>query len=501
MSNEIEHSKDKAEQGEAKSLGRGTLMITSAKLWFILSGMGLLIFLPRIGGSSDEERAALFGTYTVLVGILNPFTMMMITGTIQAISKFVSENPSRYKTVIQKALLLQFMLGATVALLFAAFAPFIADKMGDRSLISPLRIASPIIFLYSLYAAFVGGFNGTKRFSYQALMDICFATLKVGLILGLVYMGFGIEGAIGGFASTALLMTVISGLLTINFLRKEKDVTKDITIKKILAFEFWIMIFALAFNSLMNVDLYIVKALTEEASKVGVYSAGLQVARLPYVAVISVTFVLFPLISNATYTEDLTKTREYIYSATRYALLIVGILAFTVAACSEDVLRLIFPKLFIDGKLQLAFLALAYMGFSLLAIFCTIITSAGKPQVSTLLVITTLATSAGLTYLGMTNYGQDGAAFAVMIAMFIGAAIAMMYIRSWLQAKLPFATLFRLILAGAIVAGLSMLWIPEAKLLIMVKGASLTMLFVIILIITKEFTAEDKSRFMKVLGR
>jgi len=488
-------------QSDTAKVGRGVLWLTVAKAWYMISGMALLMIFPRIGGGTDEERAALFGTYSVVVGVINPVTMMLILGTLQAVSKFVSEKTTRYKAVLKTAIKMQFALGLLFSLLFYLAAPLVSRFLDDSALVEPLRIASVIIFFYAMYPVFIGGFNGTKRFTSQASMDICFATLKISLILGAVYFGFGIKGAIGGFAATAIIMTTVSALLTLKYTNTNKRTTNDISVKKLFKFEFWILIFAFLSNLLLNADILIVKSMSDIASEVGVYSAALQIARLPYVAVISVTFVLFPIISKATWSEDMATARNYIFTASRYSIIIVGLLAITLAACSEDVLRLVFPPLFVAGRYQLSFLAMAYMEFSVLAIFTTVITASGRPQASTVLISLTLLASGVFTWLGMNQFGTNGAAAGVLLAMGLGAVSATVYLHRWIKAKFPVKTFVRILLVGATIFAASMLWHPDNKILIVAKGITIFSIYVALLFVTKEFTRSDFAKFSKVFAR
>lgn len=485
----------------AREVGRGAIWITVAKLWFILTGTGLLLVLPRIGAETEEARAALFGTYSVVVGIINPITMMLITGTLQATSKFVSENPARYPALLRRILKLQFLFGAGLAALFFLAAPLISELLNDSAMTNPLRLASFIIFIYALYPALIGGFNGLKRFHLQALMDIAFATLKIGLIIAFVYAGMGVLGAIGGFALTAWLLTALAAAVSLSILRGCPEGPDDVGVRQILRFSVWIMAFALTSNLLLNADLYIVKAFSTDDAAVGIYSACLQVARLPYVAVISITFVLFPLVSHATYHEDRATARTYIATATRYSLLIVGVLAICLAALSRDVLALVFPAIYVNGQFQLLFLALAYLAFSLLAIFTTIITSSGSPRTSMLLVAATLALSAILATSGMRAIGPDAAAAGVMLAMFTGTFLALYVIHRRFSPVWPVATLLRLLLSGAVLTAISLLWQPDAKLFIILKSVAMTGAFLLALFLLREFSAEDLARVKNVLSR
>src|ERR671928_1762021 len=58
----------------ARVAGRGTLYVSAAKLWFILSGFSLHIALTRL--LSEEQ----YGLYQVVIGIVSIVNAVVVTG-------------------------------------------------------------------------------------------------------------------------------------------------------------------------------------------------------------------------------------------------------------------------------------------------------------------------------------------------------------------------------------------------------------------------------------
>ncbi len=485
---------------ETRSIGRGVVWITLAKGYFVFSGLLLITLLPRLIGRTEEEQALLYGSYNVVISVLNPITMMMITGTIQAVSKFISEDPARFGRVKQQALRLQSVFGGLVALLFFALSGVIADLLNDASLTPYLRVSSIIIFCYANYAALIGTFNGRKMFFHQAAMDTLFATLKVGLILGLAYLGFGVMGTVAGFAATATIMLVLALVLS-----GRGKAEGEISWRDLLRFEVWIMIFALCSNLLMNADLLLLKALGPGGEAVGVYAAALQMSRLPYIAVISVTFVIFPLVSRSTYEADRETTQSYIHITTRYTLILVSLLAVSLSACAPELLRLIFPPIFEKGWPALAILPLAYVAYSFLMIFSAIITGAGAPKVSVGVTLFSLAlllplSAAASKYL-VPDYGPGALAAAVLVSMGAGVVAASAYLQRRFGARFPFGLLAKLTAISAAIYGLSALWSPVGAIFILLKGALVFGLFCALLVLLRVVGSAELARIKAITGR
>jgi O-antigen/teichoic acid export membrane protein len=65
----------------ARTAGRGTIYITIAKIWFMVSGYGIHYVLSRL--MSEQE----YGLYNVAVGAVSVINAVIITGTYQTVSK------------------------------------------------------------------------------------------------------------------------------------------------------------------------------------------------------------------------------------------------------------------------------------------------------------------------------------------------------------------------------------------------------------------------------
>src|ERR1700754_3411941 len=85
----------------ARVAGRGTIYISAAKVWFILSGLGIHFTLPRL--LSKEQ----FGLYQIVIGIVSIINAVVVIGTSQTVSKYISQDESRADAVKAKALKLQ----------------------------------------------------------------------------------------------------------------------------------------------------------------------------------------------------------------------------------------------------------------------------------------------------------------------------------------------------------------------------------------------------------
>jgi O-antigen/teichoic acid export membrane protein len=479
----------------ARVAGRGTIYISAAKVWFILSGLGIHLSLPRL--MSEDQ----FGLYQVVIGIVSIVNAVVVTGTSQTVSKYISQDERRADSVKAKALKLQVAVGGILALGFFLLAPLIARNLNDARLTNYLRLAALITLSYSFYAVFTGYFNGQKKFLTQAALDATYSTLKLACIVLLVRAGLGVAGGIGGFALAAAIVLGLSAIVA------GRGVPGgEVRAKELFAFQFYLLAFTLVLNLLQKVDLILVKALSSSdaviaSANAGFYGAAINVANITYQVIISVTFVIFPLVSQSTFADDRKLTQSYIANTMRYTLMVMALLATVFSANAAGVLRVIYPEAYQAGSGALGWVAFGMLGFGLIYVLTTIISASGRPMVSLVIGVVTLTASAALNALLIPRAGLAGAGLATMLAMLIGAGIGVGYLFKRFGALIPPLSLARIAGCSAIVYGLSLAYTPPSKGLIIGKLAALCLLYAFGLIASREVGSTELRLIERVMKK
>lgn len=551
-------------------------MITAAKVWFLVTGAAIQLGLPIVFGSAE-----LFGVFKIVTEAISLINMVMIVGTLQAVSKLVSEKPDHADHLVKLAIKMQFMLGIPIAALYALGSPWIAESFNDPTLTNLLRLSSLIILFYAFYAIFIGFLNGMKEFVHQAMFDIIFATLKLCGIMGLVALGFGVFGAVSGFVGAAGIVCVLSALWVFRYMRKHDWNTDELVdekerIKRLFAYLFLVMAYTFALNALMRADLFMLKSVaagvpeslvgaeslfkTMSDKFAGFYGAVLNVARIPYQGVIAVTFVIFPLISEATFNDDHETTKKYIQTTFRYCMLLIASVALVLVFNSDSLIAGLYSADYQAASSALAILSVSIIFFALYYVAATIIIGSGHPLAAVVITGISLVVTAFANYLlvngvhaevmptlalgtgamsdagtaqalvgnAVTSAQNDlalagpyllsaptymrAAAIATTIAMVTGCLTAIGYLWKTFGALPPLPTLVRILIGTAVLYGLDMLiptpveWVAEwGKLkflgLVLGKMTLMGIVFLIVLAVTKEFTSEDLAKVRKVIGR
>ncbi|MEW6729877.1 MAG: oligosaccharide flippase family protein [Acidobacteriota bacterium] len=476
-----------------KTAGRGTIYITIAKLYFIVAGYGTYFTLPQI--ISPEQ----FGNYGIVTGIVAIINAVILGGTQQAVSKFISENPRSAESVKRQALWLQCLVGggATVGYLLAA--PLIANLLNDPKLATPLRWSALITLAYSFYSVYMGYLNGQRKFLWQAALDISYSTIKLVCIVTLALVLGTVVGAIAGFGLAALMILCLASLLTG---RAENQINSAPKASAFIKFQFTLLGFTLVNNLLQKVDLILIKALASPNSSLaselaGYYTALMAIANVTYQAIISIAFVIFPLISNATFEQRTEEVKTYIHQTVKYSLIVMALSATIFSANAAALLGYLYRRtVYMTGASALSIVAYGMLCFGLIHIFTAIISGSGRPRISLAIGLGTLLVSIAMNSLLVPHYGLIGAATSTSIAMALGAGTAGFYIFRTFGACINLRSLICIVVA-AIAARQITLILPVDLISKMIAQIAI---YLAILLLTREIGRKEIESIRKIIA-
>ena len=453
----------------AVGASRGLVFITFAKLWFMVMGYVVQFALPRALGSPAK-----WGIWVLVLSAVSPVNNVMITATIQGVSKFVSEAEGRSGAVIRAALRLQALVAGGSALGFFLLAPVIADFWHDPELVGELRLAAGVILLYGFYAVFVGAANGARAFHKQAGLDVASSTLRTVLVVGGALWFHEASGSLSGWVAAAGIILAAS-MVVVGFGERPAEAFPWQRLGKLVS---GLVGFLLILNLLMFVDGLLLKRLVTEAAvragaadpatvantTEGLYGAVQAVARLPYQLILAVTFVVFPLVSRATFDADRARARGYVQVTMRYSLVVVAMLGTVLSVRPEATLRLLYKPEYAVGAAALAVLAAGYVCFSMFSIACTVLNSAGRVMPSLVLGAMTLGLAVAANWLVVPRVlavGGDAllaAAMATSGAMAVGMLASGVWLYRQFGAFLSLLSVARVAVCVAVAFGVGRLW-------------------------------------------
>jgi O-antigen/teichoic acid export membrane protein len=512
MSNQVEEQ-EQEQTKEAKELGKGLLVITAAKLWFMVGGALITFGLPYIFNTYGEDGTALYGKYYDINNTLSIFSMVLVTGGLQAVSKWTSQfidQPAQAQGALRQLFYLMLVLSVVVGGGFMLAAPWIAQWRGNADLTNSYRVAGIVLSSYALYVVFIGALNGRKQFVAQAMFDMGFTTLKFILVLGLAFLGYGVMGAFSGFALAAFLICVIAvwkvGL-------GEKGIPSPP--KEVYGYALQVMAYTLVFNLIFKLDLLLVKPVaqtlfaTEADRLMGIYGMAINVSRLPWQATIAVTFVIFPLLSQATFSKDMEKSKSYIRQTLRYLTLLTGLACAVLMALPQAVTAFL-PSAYNDVASVLIWSAPAYFCFSLFNMVNTLLMSAGRATSAFMIGLITVVIAA-LLYHFYLPYATTqlelivSAAQASLCAFTLGLALGLIRLGQLFGSPLPLMSVIRVAISGGVLILVGPYWnqlfTTPTKISMLLGLGVLALIYLGLLTILKEWNTDDVKRFNRLSGR
>ena len=490
----LEDSKPTEQKDDiARLAGRGAIYITAAKVWFIASGYAIHFSLPRL--MSAEQ----YGLYQVVVGAVSIVNAVVIAGTYQTVSKYISQDRSKADSVKATALKMQSILAGAISVGFLVLSPLIANALNDQRLVNYLRLASLITLCYCYYSVFTGYFNGLRRFLTQAAVDATYSTLKLTLVVLFVWLGYGAGGGISGFALAAAGVLVISAVIA-----RKTSRQGSVSAAQLLKFQAYLLAYTLAISLLQRVDLMLIKALSSPDARIAsenaaYYSAATNIANITYQAIVSITLVVFPLVSASTFANDLAQTREYISRTLRYSVIIMALSATLFSANADEILYVIYPQSYLKGADVLTVISMGMLFFGTIYTLTTIISAGGRPKVSLAIGVGTLIVSAALNSLLIPLYGLFGAGLGTTVAMMAGATACGAFVLFKYGALMPAVSLVRIVGSSALVYLVSRLITPASKVMIVIQLAGLGLLYLIALIASGELRGKELSALRRIV--
>jgi len=289
-------------------------------------------------------------------------------------------------------------------------------------------LALTISLFYSVYAVLIGSFNGRKEFKKQAVFDMIYSTLKVGSIAVALFAGFKLKGLFAGWIFATVIIVVLSFLKSEN---KIKNPQVQIKYTELIKYSLPIMISQAFFYVLLNIDTWMLGFLSESEDVLvngGNYLTVTTISRIPYQIVISVTFIIFPFLSELSKLKEKKSINDYITNTFRYALLTASPFVILISVYPEIFLKVIYGKSFIENGKFLSILVVGILFLSLFMINNTIITALGNPRINVFIMIFIIPLSVFLNYRFITLKGMGGLVISTSISFFTAWLMTYFYI-------------------------------------------------------------------------
>lgn len=474
-----------------RQLTRGTLYVAVGQGTFLVTGYLLHAILAR------ELSLAAYGIFNVAMTLLVWVEITVNNGVPSALSKFLPDASLSEQSVLRAAARCQALISLGVLGVMFLAAPLLALLLRDPVLTGYLRLALLDVLAMGAYAYYRGVLNGWRFFRQMSLAITAYAVTKLAAITLLVALGFGIEGALAGNVVASL-----GGLAAGYFWTRRRQRGRGaqpgesadpgqryISEGQILAFVLPTVLFTLASNVLLGLDLMEVQALLPD-DLVGYYSAAVKLAEAPRLVLLAFTFTLLPSLSHAIAARDEARARHYLEQTIRLLALVLLPLIALVTATAQGAITFLFPGEYRVAAPILSVLILAYTAYAVYITLVTTLLAENRPGRALLIPVAVLPLEAAAIWLGITRLGVMGAALASLASVTVAAAVVLVYVFRRYRPSPGARTLVRTGLAAAAIGAIAWWWSPSGLALLVAYGL-LAGLYLALLLLLGELQARD----------
>lgn len=498
-----------------RAAGRGGLAIAVAKVSFILFGFAQQLLLPWLLGVDG------YGALSIVLADVSVVNNVIVAVGIQGVSRAVASVPAaQAPEAFRRTLQIHALLAVVVAAAFFLAAPAIAAFVKAPHVTTPLRVVSGVVLLYGTYAPLVGALNGQRRFTTQAGLDIGYGAMRLASIAAsaILFVRAGQSGVLGaavGFVTAAAIIVPIA--LTATGAGRRGDAGPSAG--EHLRFLLPLVLSQAALNLLMQTDLNLFRRAVGGAAAAlalpvaaadeltGAYRGMQLFSFLPYQLLMSVSFILFPMLAKAHADGDREAARRYTMTGVRIAMLLTGLLCAPIAGLGPHVLRLAFPEaIWSQGGEGLRIHALGMGAFAILGITCAALTSLRRERwAAGLTAAAVVVVGAGCLYAvplapfgpRMLLHSAAATAAALTLAALLGAALLRRAAGGVVSPLVPLRVGAAVGLTIAL--GVRLPWLGKPA--VVVEAALLGLLYLVALVLLGELGRADLATLKQAFGR
>ena len=209
-----------------------------------------------------------------------------------------------------------------------------------------------------------GLLQGMKKFQIYSWNTIIESFSRLILLIGLLYMGFGVNGAIMAYG----LAYFIAFILIFPFIKETKvaiETSEQMPLKPIYKYMFLVLMVNLILQSIINVPSLFVKHYYS-SEFTGYWTAALNIARISLFITAAIAVVMFPEIAGEK--ENKTKRRIFTKAASLVILISVG-MAVVFVVIPKFLIQTLYGNDFIGAAPILKWMGLAMIFVGLLQLW------------------------------------------------------------------------------------------------------------------------------------
>ncbi len=471
-------------------LASGTLFLIIAQFSVALSGYLIHIILGRVLGPE------LYGDFGVINSLMLINTALFLTGTSRVISKYVAENEDDAKNISLAGMKFQLILSAGCVLFYLFFSSGIAALLRDAALTPFILFASLAVVTQGAYTIIIKGYlNGKRHFKRQAIIEIALSSARVIIAIILLYLGFGLGGAVAAYVVTPLIILL--------FVPESMEIIKSkssLSLGSIAHYAFPITLSLALFVVGMESGLLSIKILLPDDALAGIYTAAATFSKMPYSLFIALSFSILPAIASAFAAGNKNLLHKYVYQSTRYSIMILVPIAALMSVYASSIINLFYTASYLEAGPVLEVLIFSSIFYSLFLTMNSVISVTDKPNHTLLISAFFMLTAFILNILLIPKFSLLGAALAGLFSGIVGVFISFVYLYRKLGVVFPFKSTI-LIVVAALMMYWAAAWFTVSGWFFIPAAGAWLLLYLLLLYLFGELRSDDWQLLSSLLQR
>ena len=335
-----------------KAILKNSSYLLVSQLFVKVFAFGYAIFLAGNIGASD------FGLYSAALSIFGLMSLFSDLGINRVLTRDIARDESDLPKLFSTAMLLRAFSSAVSFLILTIFF-FFTDSHSTRFTLTTIALLSlvPQSIALSIDAILIG----LKKISFSALGFFLFNMISFIAGATLIYLGYGVHGAMSAFllgqvSYSIILIYLLSSSRKVNFAPFNFKIAKNLLLKS------WPygIIAALGFAS-FRIDTVIL-SYTRSGEEAGIYALAYRFLEAATIIPVAFGTVLYPIFSQ--HNADPAKTKKLF----NLSLLYGAIGGFVVVLIMNTIVP-IFLNIFMPQSFSGASMALIILSFALPFLF------------------------------------------------------------------------------------------------------------------------------------
>ncbi len=214
---------------------------------------------------------------------------------------------------------------------------YIASSVyANPALTVPLELASVLIFASVFFNSTLAALVGINRIAYSGLLNVAYAVFQLVAVGLLVYLGYGVVGAMLGYCVGLIGADILGFALLVKSIAYRFSWPSAAHVRELTGFSIPILVSNLSSVGVTNFAIVVLGAFASPAV-VGNYGAAFKFGGIFYLMLTSSTFILLPAFTSALSRRKLASHMHQIYNSSVYysLLLLSPILAYVVSNATQ----------------------------------------------------------------------------------------------------------------------------------------------------------------------